>query len=336
VAGLHQCGVLSDEGVRREGRQNWDPTPKLGKNHVVGCVVTVAGNHGRTPPMTSTGFHEGELAIQRRAGVESDATRLEGMLAPTILSGGAAKFLSMQTFAALTGRDDDGRLWVAPLSGGVGFLRGNGDTLYVSTTPRAGDPLHRMPIDQPVGLIAIDFASRRRLRVNGTLTAREEGLTLHVDQAYGNCPQYIHRRAVDVAALAEAGDLRRGSTLSAADEAVIAGADTFFLGTTHPTRGSDASHRGGPSGFVQIDSPTELWWPDYAGNNMFNSFGNLAVDDEAGLLFIDFATGATVQLSGTAQVRFTDPGAPGDAGGVGRRAAFSVTAVVANGTPLRR
>jgi hypothetical protein len=60
---------------------------------------------------------------------------------------------------------------------------------------------------------------------------------------------------------------------------------------------------------------------------MFNSFGNLAVDDEAALLFIDFASGAALHVTGTAQVRWTDPGASGDEGGVGRRVAFSVGAV---------
>jgi len=53
---------------------------------------------------------------------------------------------------------------------------------------------------------------------------------------------------------------------------MIAASDTFFLGTTHPVRGSDASHRGGPAGFVRVDGD-QLWWPDYPGNNLFNSFG---------------------------------------------------------------
>ena len=58
------------------------------------------------------------------------------------------------------------------------------------------------------------------------------------------------------------------------------GTETFFLGTTHPDRGVDTSHRGGPAGFVRVEDGA-LWWPDYPGNNMFNSFGNLAVDDTA-------------------------------------------------------
>ena len=281
--------------------------------------------------MTLTGFHEGELLTQRRAGVEADATRLEKMLSPTLLSEGATRFLASQRFAAMTGRDREGILWVSPLSAPPGFLHGDGGILQISVLPREGDPLHRMPIGQPVGLISIDFAARRRMRINGSLVERDNtGMRVHVEQAYGNCPQYIHRRDVNVSALADApsADPRHAASLTPAAQAMIAASDTFFLGTTHHTRGADASHRGGPEGFVRVDSPTRLWWPDFPGNNMFNSFGNLAVNDEAALLFIDFATGASLHVSGTAQVQWTAPGAAGDDGGVGRRVVFVVSDVV--------
>jgi uncharacterized protein len=253
------------------------------------------------------------------------------MLDAPRLSRGAAQFLTAQRFAALTGRDREGVLWTSPLSGQPGFLRGADDILQISAAPREGDPLHGMPVGQQVGLIAIEFAARRRMRINGILTEGDDaGLTVHVDQAYGNCPQYIHRRDVNVPAVATPTDTsRRATSLSAADQAMIEASDTFFLGTTHPTRGSDASHRGGPAGFVRVDSPGRLWWPDYPGNNMFNSFGNLAVDDEAALLFVDFATGASLHLTGTAKVEWTPPGADGDDGGVGRRVAFTVSSVIA-------
>jgi uncharacterized protein len=278
-----------------------------------------------------TGFHEGEIATQRRAGVEATAKRLENMLRGNRLSAGAAQFLATQRFAALTGRDNDGVLWISPLSGQPGFLRGAEDTLDISTAPRTGDPLHRIAAGQQVGVIAIDFAGRRRMRINGTLVeADTTSLTIRVEQAYGNCPQYIHRHDVNASAITSASVTpSRTTVLTAADRAMIEDADTFFLGTTHPTRGSDASHRGGPTGFVRVDSPSQLWWPDYPGNNMFNSFGNLAVDDEAALLFVDFATGAALHLSGVAEVEWTRPGAEGDDGGVGRRVRFSVKSVVA-------
>lgn len=268
------------------------------------------------------GFHEGELAVQRAAGVQLEARRLEGMLAPADLSGGAQKFLALQSYAALSARDGDGRLWISPLAAAPGFLQGRGDVLQIAAVPRAGDPLQDMPTGQQVGLIAIDFNARRRVRINGTLAAADAGgLTVQVDQAYGNCPQYIHRHDLDaaVATGASAPGFQRAGALTPSAQALIAAADTLFLGTTHPSRGNDASHRGGPAGFVRVISPTSLWWPDFPGNNMFNSLGNLAVDDEAALLFTDYERGVTVQTSGTARLRWTDEG---------RRVEFAVGSAV--------
>jgi hypothetical protein len=73
----------------------------------------------------------------------------------------------------------------------------------------------------------------------------------------------------------------------------------------------------------------ELWWPDYKGNNMFSSFGNLAVDPQAALLFLEFESGRTLQLSGAAGLEWSEPGQAGDDGQTGRRARFSVERVVA-------
>ena len=283
------------------------------------------------------GFHAGELAVQRRAGTRQEAARLSPMLEPAELRGGIVAFLADRTFAVITARDAGGRLWTSPLSGPPGFLEAvSPATLAIHATLPAGDPLHGLPAGQKAGLVVVEFAARRRVRVNGTLVAAGGGtLALEVEQAYGNCPQYIHQRllapagpAPEGAALASPGDVRRDVALAPADAALIRAADTFFLGTTNPERGSDSSHRGGRPGFVRVDGG-RLWWPDYPGNNLFNSFGNLAVDPEASLLFLDFDTGRTLQLSGTAEVEWDAAGQPGDDGHTGRRAVFTVRRLVA-------
>ena len=115
--------------------------------------------------MVAWGFHEGELAVQRQAGVQSLARRLQGMLAPADLTGGAAKFLSAQNFAVLTGRDRDGVLWTSPLAASPGFLHGDDAVLQIAARPREGDPLRDLPVGQQVGMIAIDFNARRRVRI---------------------------------------------------------------------------------------------------------------------------------------------------------------------------
>jgi len=280
------------------------------------------------------GFHAGELAVQRRAGVEAEAARLTPMVEPAQLRGGIAAFLADRTFAVLTARDPAGRLWASPLTGPAGFLAVTSPTtLQVTASIPATDPLHTLPPGQQVGLIVVEFAGRRRVRLNGTLTDTSAGrLVVEVDQAFGNCPQYIQQRVLDPDHSRPEADFenaRQGGTFDAADVDLIRGADTFFLGTAHPERGADASHRGGAPGFVRVEG-NQLWWPDYPGNNLFNSFGNLAVNPEAALLFIGFRTGAVLHLSGTASIQWGLAGMPGDDGRTGRRVRFGLQRLVAD------
>jgi predicted pyridoxine 5'-phosphate oxidase superfamily flavin-nucleotide-binding protein len=281
-------------------------------------------------PMTIEGFHEGELAMQRAAGVEQVAARRAGMLATPHLGGALSRFLAERDFAVLAARDAEGVLWASPLFEEPGFLVAEDRSLTMRTHPRAGDPLDHLPVGAAVGLIAVEFATRRRVRVNGTLVhATADALRVEVDQAFGNCPQYIQRRQLRHGSGTARGAFRqyRWDALPADLVDLVTRADTFFLGTTHPTRGADASHRGGSPGFVRVDGPT-LWWPDYPGNDLFNSLGNLTVDDTAALLFIDFATGTTLQLTGTAHVELLPPGSPGDDGASGRRVRFTPEQVI--------
>jgi predicted pyridoxine 5'-phosphate oxidase superfamily flavin-nucleotide-binding protein len=282
--------------------------------------------------LTEWGFHDGELTVQQRAGVRADAERLTGMLAPVELRGGVVGFLTDRTFAVITARDNAGSLWSSPLNGEPGFLTVTSPTtLRIRTTVARRDPLDAAPDGQPVGLVVMEFAARRRVRINGTLTGSDnDGLTVEVEQAYGNCPQYIQQRilAPNPESRPELEELRSDVELSGEDVAQIRAADTFFLGTTHPTRGKDASHRGGPAGFVRLEG-NDVWWPDYPGNNMFNSFGNLTVAPTAALLFVDFDSGRTLQLSGTASIEWDHRGEAGDDGHTGRRARFHTERVVA-------
>jgi hypothetical protein len=119
------------------------------------------------------------------------------------------------------------------------------------------------------------------------------------------------------------------------DIRLIEAADTFFLGTTHATSGNDASHRGGPRGFVRV-AEGRLWWPDYPGNNMFNSFGNLSADPTAALLFMDFGAGVTLQLSGRATVRWGAETTASDDALTGRRVEFVPQQVISTSMPALR
>ncbi|MEM6110269.1 pyridoxamine 5'-phosphate oxidase family protein [Mycobacterium sp. 050272] len=284
----------------------------------------------------AVGFHSGELAVQTRAGVRSRAERLAPMATRGQLRTATADFVAAAQLAVLTARDAAGRLWTSPLLGQPGFLRAaTPTTLHIENPFPDADPLHDLPAGQPAGLIVIDFAARRRVRINGVLAQADSGgLAIDVDQAYGNCPKFIRNRHLRLSANASGPDrtpVFTGELLRPEDRQLIERADTFFLGTSHPTSGNDASHRGGPTGFVHIEHD-RLWWPDYRGNNLFNSLGNVAVDPTTALLFIDFPTGTTLQLTGTATLVWDDD-MPRDESQTGRRVTFTPQRVVVTGIP---
>ncbi len=183
--------------------------------------------------------------------------------------------------------------------GPAGFMSADDErTMRVRAVPQPQDPLHRLlTTGGDVGTIVTD--RRCRMRVNGVATPTADGFTVHTDQVFSNCGRYISDRRHPCAAAAR--DLvGSGTELSDDQMDLVRGADTFFIGTCHTDGASDASHRAGNPGFVQVDSPDALRWPDYDGNAMFMTLGNLAVDPRVGLLFVDWAQGALLHLSGRA------------------------------------
>ena len=287
-----------------------------------------------------TPFHEGEVAVQDRAGVRGQARRVGGIIEATLAPTTRA-FLARQPFVIVGGADGIGRPWASLLTGAPGFLTAPGArTMRVGATPVPGDPLgDGLRPGAALGLLAIDLEARRRVRVNGTVVALEDaGFTLRTAEVFANCPQYIQRRAWrrDAATGDAPRGVTRGAALSPEQAALVAGADTFFITSAHPERGADVSHRGGNPGFVRVADARTLSWPDYRGNNMFQTLGNLAVDPRAGLLFLDFARGDTLQLTGRATVDW-DPTRAAAFPGAARVIDLALEAVVAiaGASPLR-
>ncbi|GAA1464379.1 pyridoxamine 5'-phosphate oxidase family protein [Nocardiopsis exhalans] len=279
-----------------------------------------------------SGYHRGEMAVQRRAGLAERAAHTARAVR-TEIPAVAADFLAAQPLLVVGAADARGDLWCSLLTGTPGFLRArDARTLDVTALPRGGDPLaevlaevsDREPV--PVGALAIEPVRRRRMRVNGT--ARQapdrQGWRLRTEQVYANCPKYIQKRTLAPASptTAAAAVPRTGTHLTGADRELLERSDTFFVTTADDTGAVDTNHRGGGPGFVSVHSPALLSWPDYAGNAMFGTLGNLHVNPRAGLLVPDWESGGLLQLTGTARVLW---GA--DAGPEGRSVEFSVEKV---------
>ncbi len=98
------------------------------------------------------------------------------------------------------------------------------------------------------------------------------------------------------------------TAFTADDKAFIESAIYFFIATADPEGRPDCSFKGGAPGFVRITGPSELAFPDYDGNGMFKSLGNLAANPNVGLLFIALhGKPARLRVNGTAQVSRDDP-----------------------------
>ncbi|MDR3081138.1 MAG: pyridoxamine 5'-phosphate oxidase family protein, partial [Streptomyces sp.] len=143
---------------------------------------------------------------------------------------------------------------------------------------------------------------------------------------------------VPAAGAGPAGDavVTRRADLTAAPQSRGNAADTFFVATADDDGNADASHRGGNPGFLKVLSPTRLRWPDYVGNAMFLTLGNLTVNPRAGLLIPDWESGSFLHLTGTAWIDW-DPQHAAQVPGAQRLVEFDITEVVevAAASPLR-
>jgi predicted pyridoxine 5'-phosphate oxidase superfamily flavin-nucleotide-binding protein len=228
-------------------------------------------------------YHSGELEVQARAGGSEIAAKLLRGVRDE-LPYAASAFLADQPMLIVASLDgDDVRADL--LHGAPGFISTpDAHTVHVAGRPFQG----------PVGLLGLEPATRRRMRVNGTATPTATGFAVRAGEVYSNCPKYIQRREIAGPALTG------GAPVS--DRALIEAADTFFVATA-AHGGADASHRGGSPGFVALDGD-RLTFPDYPGNNMFGTLGNLLANPRIGLLFLDWETGDTLQITGQAELEF--------------------------------
>jgi predicted pyridoxine 5'-phosphate oxidase superfamily flavin-nucleotide-binding protein len=193
----------------------------------------------------------------------------------------------------------------------------------VQALPGPSDPLlESFERAAPVGLLGIEFETRRRNRLNGIVSSRgANGFRVAVSQSFGNCPQYIQARRVlqfRTRSEAETGTaIPEGRLLSRAAREAVSRADTFFIATASAeplgearSEGLDVSHRGGKPGFVRVDEEdgaSVLTFPDFRGNFQFNTLGNLLVNPRAGVLFVDFATGDLLSLTGRGAIVWNGP-----------------------------
>ena len=277
--------------------------------------------HDYGPPMmrTASPFHAGEQKIQSLAGVR-DRIELKGRaVIRNYMPEQHRSFFSALSFMVVGLADQDGHPWATTLSGPAGFINSPDETLLtIAAWPGPGDPLRSCIRDgAPVGGLGIELSTRRRNRINGRIEncIVDEGFSIRVQQSFGNCPKYIQARNEQPQLQSRTPpEGRVAPHLGDNEVSFITEADTFFIASRSAqldqldsSQGLDVSHRGGLPGFVQVISRTELCFPDFSGNLLFNTLGNIEVDARAGLLFIDFRSGGMLHIVGRARICWDIP-----------------------------
>ncbi len=248
-------------------------------------------------------FHAGERAVQERAGVPAEWRQRAARAIRAELSARHQDFFENLPVFFVGLQDMLGRPWatICPLPTGAQATR---TRLTANTRPVLAKPLDLdLRPGSKAAVLGLDFATRRRNRMNGEVAAASEDLlSIAVEQSFGNCPKYIRTR--DVRPPAKPSTPTEGSRVAISDVAVrriISSADTFFIATLTKD-GADVSHRGGMPGALHQNVDGSLSFPDYAGNQYFNTLGNIEVSSRAGLFIPDFASGEAILLTGKAGI----------------------------------
>ena len=254
-------------------------------------------------------FHEGELAVQERVGVSKQASRVGGSIHPAIPPL-AQNFLEQQPYVFAGSIDEKGQVWASLLAGEVGFLIVlNERTIKIESPATDNFLFENLRSNDKIGLLAIEFETRRRMRANGRARIDEDSIIVQTDEVFSNCPKYIQARFWERNgnALGETRAAESFAEFTGGQTAFMESADTFIIASAHESRGADVSHRGGDAGFVRVMDKRKLVFPDYSGNMMFQTLGNLQANPHCGLLFYDFSNGRMLQLTGKAKIVWDGP-----------------------------
>lgn len=272
-------------------------------------------------------FHAGEREAQRLAGVDARIEKVGRAAIRDHLLPQHQEFFARQHQLLLATIDAHARPWVAMVAGPPGFARAlDARRLRVDAQPLAGAPDQALSAGGAIAVLGIDYASRRRNRLNGRILGSDaSGFEIAVQQSFGNCPKYIQTRATRLPAGASWRlSAQAGEALGHCDDqvrALIAEADHFYIATHYDRdgdrahHGADVSHRGGRPGFVRVDADDALLFPDFAGNRFYNTLGNILANGKAALLFTDFSSGSLLSMTGTASIDWRDASEHGFAGG---------------------
>ncbi|KAF1925071.1 uncharacterized protein M421DRAFT_70768 [Didymella exigua CBS 183.55] len=258
----------------------------------------------------------------------------------TMLTPQASFMLQRAPLLAFGTLDNEARPWTALWGGAPGFSGPIGDDFVGTRTLVDGkyDPVVQALVGggekgemvRPEGEgkmisgLALDLVTRKRVKLAGKMAAGslrsvevevEEGaespadapptqdqiqLVTEIEQSMGNCPKYMNQYEIHPALLAPS-VLSSGPSLSPEAASLVERADMLFLSTSGGAD-MDTNHRGGAPGFIRTISASRIVYPEYSGNRLYQSLGNLQLNPLIGVTIPDFETGNVLYTTGRASI----------------------------------
>ncbi|CAI6332086.1 unnamed protein product [Periconia digitata] len=275
-------------------------------------------------------FHEGESRVHKLLKIEQGDNPTAGMLTQQ-----AVFMLHKAPLLAIGTLDSEGFPWTSLWGGESSFSEPLGNGIIGTRTPvdRTWDPVVQALVgqsengkmvkgnDKMVSGLSIDPMARKRVKLFGRMVGGcideletepkdqpehtgmpKQGqiqLITSIEQSLGNCPKYITQYEIQPA-LVTSKLAYEGASLSAEAKALILGADMFFLSSA-TDKDMDSNIRGGPAGFVRVISDTEIAYPEYSGNRLYQSLGNLNLNPKIGIVFPNYETGDVLYMTGISE-----------------------------------
>lgn len=256
-------------------------------------------------------FHQGESDLQARAGVGKELAVMANRAITNFMPMQHQTFFSQLPLLFVGAEDQNQDIWASILFGKPGFIQNHDEHNFtISSTFMDIDPLsNNLKTGDEIGLLGLQFETRRRNRVSGILTdITDSKLRIEVKQCYGNCPKYIQQRQGKLLKTKNKPSAIAFQNFDEDTSIFIHSVDSLFIASQHVdgdenlNRGVDVSHRGGMPGFVKISDNKTLLIPDYIGNNFFNTMGNISLNPRAGIQFLDYKNGHRIMLTGEADI----------------------------------
>ncbi|KAK5113385.1 hypothetical protein LTR62_003485 [Meristemomyces frigidus] len=280
-------------------------------------------------------WHEGEQIMHEAMGTSEFSNPTIPAVSPQLTS-----HLKVAPTIAIGTLDKQGRPWTTLWGGEKGFGQVLTDGIVAMKTAVTGkhDPVIELLVGNKatgeikleegkgrmVSGLTIDLMTRKRVKmfgrmIAGTLTEREDEITgnqdavveiqlvMTIEQSLANCPKYLNGRRITPTfarprLIYDAPELRQDA------KDLLNKADMFFMTTVSQNEDMDTNHRGGPAGFVRVFSdgtgkePAAIYWPEYSGNKLYQSLGNMTVNPVCGICIPDFDTGNMLYLTGTTKI----------------------------------